>query len=261
MNSNLLGWTAVCASVIAFKLAHHLVKPLSLKWRAGWFAILGICGIPAVLFAVYYLHVLPERAWFYELRSWRGSEFLAVPLGATAGCLAAMLPRKFVPVILLLSIACAAVPYVKPLLVPLPSTAIHDQWDGSACLQSTPSTCGPASTATILSSLGCPASEKEVARKAFTYAGGTEAWYLARYVRSQGLKARFDFRPELPADLKLPAMIGVKLGGFGHFIPVLSREGDILTIADPLHGMETISLADLKKRCQPTGFHLSISND
>jgi hypothetical protein len=53
--------------------------------------------------------------------------------------------------------------------------------------------------------------------------------------------------------------VGVRLGGFGHFIPLLERNGDLLTIADPLHGMESISIAELEKRCKPTGFHLSIT--
>ena len=162
-------------------------------------------------------------------------------------------------IFLLASVAVLSVPYVKPLLVPLPDSMIHDQWEGDACMQSTPSTCGPASIATILRSLGLPASERAIAREAHTYAGGTEAWYLARYVRSQGLNARFDFSKGLPENLELPAMIGVRLGGFGHFMPVLARDGDMLTLADPLHGKETISLRDLQKRCQLTGFHLVIS--
>lgn len=261
MNANYIGWLAVCMSVIAFQLAYKLVKPLAPKWRFCWFVILGICGFPAILYAVYYLHVLPEWAWFYELRSWRGSEFPVISLGASAACLATLLPRRLVSLLLFFSITTAAVPYIKPLLVPLPSGEIHDTWDGGACLQSTPSTCGPASIATILRSLGLPASERAVALNSFTYAGGTEAWYLARHVRSQGLDARFDFRSGMPENLKLPALVGVRLGGFGHFIPVLSRTGNLITIADPLHGMETLTLKELEKRCQPTGFHLSVTKD
>ena len=134
--------------------------------------------------------------------------FFAIPLGASAGCLAAMLPRRVVPVILLLSIACSGGSICQTACwFPCPAAAIHDQWDGGACLQSTPSTCGPASIATILRSLGFPASEREVARNAFTYAGGTEAWYLARYVRSQGLNVtlRLSHR-HCREDLKLPAL-------------------------------------------------------
>lgn len=258
MNVNLIGWAAVCLGVIAFKFAFTRVKPLEAKWRVGWFLLLGFCGIPAMLFTVHYLHVLPERAWFYELRSWRGSEFLAIPLGAAAGCLGTLFPRKLLGLFLIFSITSTAIPYIKPAFAPLPSGSFHDDWKDKACLQSTPSTCGPASIATILKNLGIETSERDIARHAYTYAGGTEAWYLARHVRSLGLDARFDFRPGMPADLKLPALVGVRLGGFGHFIPIISREGDLLTIADPLRGMETVTLGELEKRSPLTGFHLSI---
>jgi hypothetical protein len=242
MNINFIGWAAVCVSVIAFKVAFHRLKPLAPKWRFGGFVLFGFLGIPALLFALYYLHFLPEQTWFYELRSWRGSEFLAVPLGASAGCLATLFPRKLLGLLLIFSITTTAVPYIKPMLAPLPSGAYQDQWSGDACLQSTPSTCGPASIATILKHQGLASSEREIARRAFTYAGGTEAWYLARHVRSLGMNAHFDFRPGLPENMILPALVGVRLGGFGHFIPVISRDGDRLTIADPLHGMETITV-------------------
>ena len=258
MNVNFIGWAAVCAGVIAFRFAFIRVHPLESGWRVAWFLVLGLCSVPALLFTVHYLHVLPERAWFYELRSWRGSEFLAVPLGAAAGCLATLFPRKLLGLFLIFSITTTVIPYTKTVFAPLPSGAFHDDWKDRACLQSTPSTCGPASIATILKSLGIETSEREIARHAYTYAGGTEAWYLARHVRSLGLNARFDFRPGLPDDKELPALVGVRLGGYGHFIPIISREGDILTIADPLRGMETVTLKELEKRCSLTGFHLSI---
>lgn len=260
MNVNFVGWVAVCASVIAFQLAFNFTKPLTTKWRACWFGILGICGIPAFLFTVYYLHILPEWAWFYEMRSWRGSELLAIPLGAAAGCLATLLPRKTTGLVLLLTITTVSIPHVKPLLAPIPSGSLVDKWDGDACLQSTESSCGPASIATILRHLGHPASESVIARKSFTYQGGTEAWHLARHVRLLGLNARFGFQPGLTEDIELPALVGVRLAGFGHFIAVLSRKGDLLTVADPLHGMESVSVAELEKRCRLTGFHMSISN-
>jgi len=260
MNVNLIGWAAVCASIIAFQLAFNFTKLRATKWRACWFVIFCICGIPAFLFTVYYSHILPEWAWFYELRSWHGSEFFATPLGAAAGILATLLPRKATGMVLLLTITTVSIPHIKPLLAPLPPGQIVDEWDGDACLQSTPSSCGPASIATILRQLGRPSSERTIAGKSFTYQGGTEAWYLARHVRSLGLDARFDFRTGLPEEIKLPALVGVRLAGFGHFIAVLSRKGDLLTVADPLHGKETISLTELEKRCRLTGFHLSISD-
>lgn len=258
MNVNLIGLAAVCLSVAAFKVAFEVAKSASHGKRVLGLLVFAALGSPALLYAVYYLHVLPERPWFYELRSWPGSEFFVVPLGVSSACLAAMLPRKLLSLILLSLVALGVIPYLKPVLVPLPRNGIKDQWRDEACLQSTPSTCGPASIASILRFHGMPASEREIARAAHTYAGGTEAWYLARYVRSRGLAASFDFRPGLPEDLRLPALIGVRLGGFGHFMPVLSRDKDMLVVADPLHGLETIHLKELEKRCRLTGFHLSV---
>ena len=258
---NFIGWFAVIISVIAFKVAYELVKPLAVKQRFLGFLLLAVPGLPAVLYAVYYLHVLPEWAWFYELRSWRGSEFLAVPMGAAAGCLAAILPRMTVALVLLASIGIAAVPYLKPVFFRIPEGSIGNHWKEDACMQSTPSTCGPASLTTIFRNQGAPTTEREVAVSAFTCSSGTEAWYLARYARSHGLTARFDFRPGLPEDLKLPAMIGVRLGDYGHFVPVLSRKGSRITIADPLAGLETIELEVMSRRYQFTGFHLSVSRD
>ncbi|MEI6175658.1 MAG: hypothetical protein WCS43_02095 [Verrucomicrobiota bacterium] len=61
--------------------------------------------------------------------------------------------------------------------------------------------------------------------------------------------------------LLLVAMVGVKLGAMGHFIAVLARDGDQLTVNDPLTGLRTMTLKDLEKHCKLTGFHLSITRD
>jgi Peptidase C39 family len=261
MNANWIGLLAVALSLCAFKITYHCAGQSTVGRKTKLFLLAALASIPSVLFTIHYLHLLPETEWFYQFRSLRGSELSVIPMGIAAGILATMIPRKWITTLMILLTTAGSIPYIKPLLVRLPSDFIHDQWSGNACLQSTPSTCGPASIATILKHLGLAASEREIARYAHTYAGGTEAWYLARYVRSRGLSATFDFRPGLPSDLKLPALVGVRLGGFGHFIPLLARDGDQLTIADPLHGMERISIADLEKRCQPTGFHLSIQRN
>ncbi len=261
MNPNWTGLIATCASVVLFASLYGPIKRLGRARRLMLLAASSICGIPAVLFATYYLHVLPEWAWFYELRSWRGSEWLILPLACAAACLAGFLPRILLPFVVSGLIAIAVVPYLKPLVSPVRDADFTDLWEGGACLQSTGSSCGPASVATIMAQLGIKESEREIAHAAFTSGSGTEAWYLARHVRSKGLRAEFDFRPGLPDDLRLPAMIGVKLGAMGHFIAVLARDGDQLTVTDPLTGIKTMTLQDLKKHCELTGFHLSITRD
>jgi predicted double-glycine peptidase len=152
----------------------------------------------------------------------------------------------------------AVVPPVKPLLVPLSDNEFKDKWKGDACLQSTASTCGPASVATILRHFGINTTEQAIARSAFSYEGGTEAWYLARYIRSCGLSPHFAFRPTFSPNAGQPALVGVRIGRAGHFIAVLEVHNDQVTVADPLSGEVRMPLAKFKRLYEFTGFHMII---
>lgn len=248
-------------SIAIFALSYGWLRKQSTKTRLAFLLLSALLSIPSLLFAAYYLHVIPERAWFYELHSWRGAELLLVFVGCATAALAACLPRWLVAFPLFALISVGAIPYLKPLLVPLPEDALGDHWKGDACLQSTSSTCGPASTCTILKDLGLPATEREAARACFSYGGGTEAWYLARYVRKKGGTAHFDFRDTFAADLSLPALVGVRMGGVGHFIAVLAIDGDQVKFADPLVGEEVLPMEKFRKRYKFTGFHMSVGRD
>lgn len=256
---NPLGAISVVASMAAFAFAQSRLGGRSFRTRAIALIVLGPLSIPSMLFAVYYLHLLPDQAWFYTLRSWMGTEFLVVFLGAAGGAAAALLPRFLTILPLFVSFTLAVIPYLKPLMMPLPDDAFHEQWEGDACLQSTASTCGPASTATILKSLGVHASEREIARAAYSYLGGTEAWYLSRFVRSRGLCARFDFKTGFQPSVGLPAVVGVRLGDQGHFIAVLRMDGDQVTFADPLNGIQQLPLTAFRRKYRFTGFHMIVA--
>lgn len=256
---NVLGAASVACSVLAFSLTYNWLRLRSPEVRLAFLFGFTLLAAPSVLFAVYYLHVLPERAWFYTFRSWSGTEFLVVFLGCAAAAAASLLPRMFLGVPLFALLALGAVPHLKPLVGPLPDRMFQELWRGDACIQSTPSTCGPASVATILRRLGAQTSEKATARAAFSYAGGTEAWYSARYVRSKGFVPRFDFQRTFSPSVGLPAVVGVRLGGVGHFIAVLDISDDQVTFADPLHGQEHIPLSQFQRLYEFTGFHMVIS--
>jgi hypothetical protein len=258
---NLLGATAVFCSVVAFGLTYKQLRLRSLKVRLTFLVGFALLATPSALFAVYYLHVLPERAWFYTLRSWSGTEFLVVFLGCATAAVATLLPRRLLGVSLFALLALGAIPYLKPLIGPLPDSVFHELWQDGICLQSTPSTCGPASVTTILRRLGAQTSEQATARASFSYAGGTEAWYLARYVRTKGFVPRFYFRRTFAPSVGLPAVVGVRLGNAGHFIAVLDISGDQVTFADPLSGQEKIPLSQFQHRYEFTGFHMVIAND
>jgi Peptidase C39 family len=253
---NYIGLAAVAVSLLAFRQAHHLLRPRSFPKRLLWLGILTILSLPALGFALHYLHLWREREWFYELRSWPGSEFLAVFLGAAGGACAAVLPRPALGLVLLGTLGLAILPHVKPLIGPLPDEAFRVASPDVVCMQSTPSTCGPASVVNILRHLGVESTEREVARAAFTYSGGTEAWYLARYARHRGLSARFDFRKSFAPEAGLPALVGVRLGSAGHFIAVLQVQNDQVSYVDPLRGAHRCSSAEFRSRHLFTGFHL-----
>jgi predicted double-glycine peptidase len=255
---NYIGVAAVALSVICFAATHKLLGHLSTSTRIFFLCCFALLAVPSVWFAIYYLHVLPEYEWFYTLRSWRGSEFLVVFLGCAVGVAASLIPRTLLGLPLFAVLVLAVPPYIKPLVAPLPVDLFHERWEGDVCLQSTASTCGPASVTTILRHLGVRTTEQQAARAAYSYAGGTEAWYLARYVRSCGLSLRFVFHHSFAPEAGQPALVGVRAGGAGHFIAVLDIHDGRITFADPCSGERCISLAEFQRRYDFTGFHMVI---
>lgn len=233
------------------------------KWKMGRrisaALILLVLSLPALGFSLYYLHILPERAWFYELRSWRGSEFLVIFLGGFMAVFASLFPRPLLSLWFLLLGCIVCLPFAKPFLAPLPTADIHDQWSGNACLQSTYSTCGPACVATILKHFGVSVTERDAALASYSYMGGTEAWYLARFIRAEGFAARFEFREGFDAGISFPAVAGVRVGTGGHFIAVIARTGDDFIIVDPLYGEKRCPVSELKQRYDFTGFYLVVT--
>ncbi len=250
---------ALVLSLLAFAGVQRSLRGRPMTTRLAWFFPLMVLALPGALFGLYYRHVLPEWEGFYTLRSWPGSELLMVFVGAAGGALAAMLSRVLAVFPFLLAAALGAAPLVKSFVDPLAQGDIKNRWEGEVCLQSTGSTCGPASVCTMLKHFGITVTEGDVARAAYTTMSGTEAWYLARFVRRQGLMPRFCFRDTFSPEAGLPAMVGVHQGSTGHFIVVLEQTGSQLTIADPMRGEEHLSMAEFQHRYQFTGFHMVIS--
>src|SRR5205823_4482151 len=208
-----------------------------------------------------YLHLFDRWAWFYEFRSLPGTELAGSGIGLLAGFLFAAsgaqprIVRFAIPVLALLVVF---VPFAKPVLRPLNATSFADRWKDGVCLQSTPSSCGPACVATLLREAGQEVSERELARECFTYSGGTENWYLARSLRSRGLGVRYEVSSRDPASIPCPSIAGVGVAGAGHFITVLRRNGDSYVVGDPLFGRLTLAAADLRTRYRFTGFFMIV---
>ena len=113
----------------------------------------------------------------------------------------------------------------------------------------------------ILKKLEMEVTEAEIADDAYSYAGGTEAWYLARAIRSRGFKARFVFKAGFTPEEGLPAIVGVRLGSIGHFIAIIEEKDGIFVVGDPMRGREEVSREELEERYEFTDFQMHITTD
>ena len=264
---NPMFWPTTVLAVLLFWIGTKAEQRIISPWiRNVFLLVAAVIAVPGFLFVFYYSKLLGQPPWFCEFRSWPYTELAGGGVGLLLGfvhqfrhkspVLRRQLRLATVPVILAVVLT---VPFVKPLVRPLDTQQLQERWQEGVCIQSTPSTCGPASAATILRSLGKDVTEAELARECFTYAGGTENWYLARSLRKRGCTAEFRRLTPDTNELPVPAIAGVKLReGAGHFIALLSRDGTNYLGSDPLTGKFTASLAELRSEYLFTGSFIAI---
>lgn len=159
---------------------------------------------------------------------------------------------------LLATVVFSFKPVLKPFVARLPLGVLSDIWDGEICEQSTPSTRGAALSTILLKSLGIRATEAEVAAAAPSHMGGTEAWYLARYIRLRGLEARLLNGNGFEPNMATPCLLRVRLGTVGHFIPLLGQSEEKFIIGDPLSGKAILTREEPSERYHLTGHCMTV---
>lgn len=164
-----------------------------------------------------------------------------------------------------------SLPFVKQLAKPRPffpdAATIGNRWVDGIALQTTPSTCGPASMATILAHYGSTETEADVAKQAYSSSRGTENWYLARYAAKLGYQYHFLIERDL-TKVPTPSIIGVnvkrinragKPSRAGHFITLLDSSDGYHLIADSLSGLHRLTTEEFDQKYRYRGFVLHIS--
>ncbi len=273
MNFNWMFVPTLFLALSLFALGSKLVSRVNTRpaFLAIWVVAI-ILALPSLLFIAYYRHMLDDAIWFYALRSAPGSELLASGIGFLLGILNGLSQKRakakeskilvaLSPAFLLILLAITIfLPYLKMVFIPMQS-GMQDRWKGDICIQSSSSTCGPASAATLLNFFGTRVSELTLAKESFSCGSGTENWYLARALRRRGLTATYLQLPHQPDHLEFPAIAGTELGGKGgggHFIAILGKEGDLYRIGDPISGENILTLDQLKLRFYFTGFFIKL---
>ena len=212
MTINWLMIPTLIAAWLLFVVGQASIRRCQRKGEAiGLLGVSIVLGIPGFLLPLYYLHWFDDAIWFYQFRSIPAIELTAAGAGLFAGGLAGLIKRQaFLSRALLIAVLTLGIviPYLKPLLGPLPSHSFTDQWRDDVCLQSTASSCGAASAATVLKALGQHVTERELAHECFTYAGGTENWYVARAFRRRGYRVTYRRVIEVQARLLARFMSG-----------------------------------------------------
>jgi hypothetical protein len=264
---NPLFWPTLVLGALCFWLgmqAHRRLPGIhALLWAASITA-----ALPGILFAAYYIKVLGEPLWLYRFRAIPGSELSAAGLGLLGGMLQASRPSwhrlkratSALGIPMLFAFVLSA-PHLKPVFRPLALPDSPNPLNDGVCRQSTPSTCGPASAVTLAHQAGVEINEHELAHACFTSAGGTENWYLVRALRIRGLQPEFTKLEANPNPLPYPAIAGVRLkyaSGTGHFIPILGETNGLYQVGDPMRGLETKTIAQLRDLYDFTGFFLIV---
>jgi hypothetical protein len=258
---------AIALCGLGFRFA---ARPASRGLRKAALALAVAASAPGLLMALYYAHLFDRALWFYEFRAVPYSELSATGLGWAGGVVLGTLWRgplrsgskSFAWIMTGLVLFCLTglllAPYAKSVIAPL-RTAMLDRWTNGVCLQTTPSTCGAASAATLLRRFGRAATEQELARECFTYGSGTENWYLVRALRSRGLQVRMVLSSPRSASLPFPCIAGTEYGGrggSGHFITLLGQQNGRMLVGDPIGGPSLLTPEEIRYRYYLTGFFL-----
>ncbi len=246
------------------KIFSRLQKPY---WVFGYFLPLSLIAILVIArysdtlyFAPLFSGIVAGRAKFVILS-------LAITMGLTAPL--SRLPRKgervMVWVLMVVFVACFSVsPFLVPALMKERLSNLKTRVDANGiCYQTTNYTCAPAAAVTALRKLGLPAYEGELAVLSHsspvlgTLPGCLSTALQNRY-GADGLKTqyrRFDSVAQLKnAGITLVAVRDAFL--LDHCVAVLEVSDQMVTIADPVWGRQSMSVKQFEKIWRFSGISL-----
>lgn len=246
--------------VVSSKVFKVMDKPISKTVLIIVSALLALISL--IIPMAYVSDVIDAHPQYAQFRAYPYTEVLVILFAPLIGLINAWLTRRqpnrlYNCLCLMVMLVYISIPFLKPIIRPLQHD-LENQWKEGVAIQTSASTCGPSSLATILKYYGKEDTEANIAAHAYTSGSGSENWYLARYAYSQGFNYQFLHEPIL-AKVPTPAIIGVRLGSIGHFIVLLAHNNGLYEVADSLSGKEMLTLAQFNAKYRYAGFALHIS--
>ena len=272
MHVNPIIYPLIALALSAYIAGQWVVERLTTTAMRGVaFLIAMLAAVPGVLFALYYFHWFDQAQWFYTFRTLPNTELTAAGMGLLAGMVPMLAHKRRLLFLTLevitfvLLLVALSVPYLKMLLGPIDYSVFVSRGYKGVCLQSTASSCGPASAASLVWKSGFVITERELAQESYTTAGGTECWYLARALKNRGFTVGYTFLPPEPSELVLHSIAGVRLGGpngQGHFVAILDETAEDYVIGDPSAGKVRVRKDDLSsaENYYFTGFFMTVTH-
>lgn len=224
-------------SFVFLRLVYQRSKAAPLRAALVLFAC--FLTTPSLMFLCNYILNTPSGNWFYYYHSLPGIESSSGLVGALLGVVTASINRNprwvKIPILIvsiLLAMPLIMAPFAKKILYKLDYSTLENRWTKGICKQSSPSTCVPASCATVIKLLGGNVSERELAIEAGTTRRGTELWYMMRSLRKHGFQMNAYAASSLK-DAPTPCILGVKVGRAGHVVVMISKNAAGPEIGDP----------------------------
>lgn len=201
-----------------------------------------LLAIPPVLFLSNYLLHIPNSIWFINFHSLPGAEASSGLIGALLGVMFAssrLRSRQPSTSVLRISTVIAVMlliaPFGKQLFFRQDYSKLGNSWVNGVCEQTSSSTCVAASCATVVRMLGGNLTERELAKEAGSNRRGTEIWYMIRAIRRHGYEIEPRYAKSVK-DVPTPAVLGVKIGGAGHVVVLMSESDAGPEIGNPFQG-------------------------
>ena len=272
INSN---WFIALAFCFIFFVAGRQLADVPVRGNSKkvFIAILLAFGLPSVLFPLSFFPTpLTDMPWYCNLLSVNRIEIASSLIAPFAGYITAntsdgkyyqsnkLTPMRIMkPIAFPLSLLWVSLFFLKPLVLPLPKdTTFQNNWVSNTLMQSVLSGSGPASLASVMHQLnGFEAVEQELIRGTYTHANGTENWYLSRYAVANGFRCRFRNVPDI-GDAPVPSLLRIKISNTSQYIALMEKEGELLTIGDPLRGKTRLSIEEFSARYDYSGFVLQV---